>query len=400
MDVHLAWIVLALLALVATLSVTEVVRVTAVRLRAVDQPGGRRVHRTPTARLGGLGIFWGFAAALAAATYANQLVPLALDPSSAGLLGVLLGAGIVLVTGVLDDVYGLPATLKLALQLVAALCVWAFGWRVDTIGLPGLRDWSVGLWSLPLTVGWLVLVTNAVNLIDGLDGLAGGVALTTTLACAWLLAGTHAPSFLVSAALAGALAGFLWFNLHPALIFMGDTGSLFVGFMLAALTLRTSQLTITGGFPVLPALLLAVPLLDTLDAIRRRTLATLREGHAPLAIPRALQSRLFTPDGLHVHHRMLRRGLSARRAAATLWGAAACFAASACVLAAWPVVGLGTAAAIGAVAMPRLLGGPVRIGPLHTPDTAAATPLVTVPPPAPVEVIGVELETVELGRAA
>src|SRR5439155_14866426 len=140
--------------------------------------------------------------------------------------------------------------------------------------------------------------TDAVNLIDGLDGLAGGVALAATLACAWLLAGTHVPSFLVSAALAGALAGFLWFNVHPALIFMGDTGSLFVGFVLSALTLRTAQLAVPGGFPVLPALLLAVPLLDTADAIHRRAAVALAEHHTPLRMLGALKSRLFAPDGL------------------------------------------------------------------------------------------------------
>src|SRR5262249_20302209 len=159
----------------------------------------------------------------------------------------------------------LPATVKLVAQIAAATLVYAFGWRVHAIGLPGVGEIGVGPLALPLTLGWVVLATNAVNLIDGLDGLAGGLALVTTLSCALLMAGTGAPSFLASAALTGALLGFLWFNVHPAQIFMGDTGSLFVGFVLSTLTLRTAQHLGPGAFPMVPVLLLAVPLLDTGD---------------------------------------------------------------------------------------------------------------------------------------
>lgn len=396
MDVRLAWVVLALLALVATLSVTEVVRVTAVRLRAVDHPGGRRVHRVPTARLGGLGIFWGFAAALIAATYAHHLGSLTLDGSSAGLIGVLAGAGILLVTGLIDDIYGLPAGIKLMLQIAAGVCVWMFGWRVDSVGMPGLGALSTGMLSLPLTVAWIVLVTNAVNLIDGLDGLAAGIALAATLACAWLLSGTHAPSFLVSAALAGALAGFLWFNVHPALIFMGDTGSLFVGFVLASLTLRTSQLAVRGGFPLIPALLLAVPLLDTAEAIRRRAMLALREGQPPLATLHALRRRLFAPDGLHVHHRLLERGWSMRRAAGTLWMTASGFALLACILARQPMVGMASVVPLAAFVTPRLMR--------RTDVSAMAGPIVVERPvaaaPIPIGVVMVREEPAEVREAA
>ena len=175
MGVPFAWVVFALIALLATLSVTEMVRVFAHRVSAVDRPGGRRVHRRPTARLGGLGIFWGFFVAMALATYGH---PFWSDPFHGydfGMIGMMVGSCMLLIVGVMDDVYGLQATMKLTFQIAAAFLLYSFGWRVDTLGLPGIGVWPVAGLSLPLTLLWVLLVTNAVNLIDGLDGLA----------CAW-----------------------------------------------------------------------------------------------------------------------------------------------------------------------------------------------------------------------
>lgn len=345
---RISWFVLALIALVATLSVTELVRVCALRLRAVDQPGGRRAHRVPTARLGGLGIFWGFAVALVFATYGPWGG--SLTGGGTGLVGMLAGGGLLLVVGLFDDVRGLAATLKLALQIAAAGCLYAFGWRVETLGVPGLGHVDVGAWSLALTVAWVVFVTNALNLIDGLDGLAAGLALVAAVAASWMLAASGAPSFLVAAALVGALAGFLWFNLSPALIFMGDTGSLFVGFVLSAITLRAAQLASTDAFPVVPALLLAVPMLDTLDAIRRRTIDAVAATGTLGAFLRDVRRRVFAPDGQHVHHRIVRSGLTPRRAVAVLWAVAAGFALAAGAMLAAPWLGLAMAAGLVAAA--------------------------------------------------
>lgn len=350
MDVRFVWLVLALIAFVSTLSVTEAVRVAALHLRAVDHPGGRRLHRSPTARLGGLGIFWGFGVALAAATYGEGVWHLPIHPQGMGLVGLLAGCGVLLITGLLDDVRGMRATAKLALQVGAALCLYHFGWRVERLGIPGIGSWEVGPLSLALTVGWVVCVTNALNLIDGLDGLAGGLALVATLAASWLLAGSGTSSFLATGALAGALAGFLWFNLNPALIFMGDTGSLFVGFVLAALTMRAGQLVSAEAFPLVPVLLLAVPLADTTDAIRRRTLAAAATARSPLHFLREAKRRILAPDGMHVHHRLLRRGFSTRRAVALLWGTGASFAVAAALVLRAPVPGLALTAALAALA--------------------------------------------------
>ena len=324
MKIH--WLAYALVAFVGTLSVTEMVRVFAVRLRAVDVPGGRRVHRAPTARLGGLGIFWGFGVALCLATYGGPLWGEPLASAEPGLLGLLLGAGLMLLVGTLDDIYGIRAPRKLALQIGAGLLLYAFGWKVEKLGIPGLGSWPVAALSPILTVAWVVFVTNALNLIDGLDGLATGVALVASIASGLLLARHGGTGSLVAVSLAGALAAFLWFNLNPALIFMGDSGSLFTGFVLSALTLRAGQLASAEAFPLVPILLLAVPLLDTAAAIRRRTVAAARVSRSASEFLREARRRVMSPDGLHVHHRLLRSGLTARRAVALLWGTAAAFA--------------------------------------------------------------------------
>lgn len=324
--------VFALVALIATLSVTEMVRVFAHRLSAVDTPGGRRIHRRPTARLGGLGIYWGFYVALALATYGHPFWSQRFPGQDPGLIGMMVGSSLLLIVGVMDDVYGLKATLKLAFQFGAALLLYGFGWRVETVGIPGIGVWALGPLALPVTVAWVVIVTNAVNLIDGLDGLASGLALIAALGMCAILAPSEEHLLLVAAALAGALLGFLWFNLNPALIFMGDAGSLFVGFILAAMTMKVGEVVGPGAFPVVPMLLLMVPLFDTGNAIMRRTFAAAREAHSPIGFLRDVRGRVFSPDGMHVHHRLVRAGLPTRRAVALLWGAAASFTFAACVV--------------------------------------------------------------------
>ena len=318
-----------LVGLLGALSATELVRVAAVRLRAVDQPGGRRVHRRPTPRLGGIGIAWGFACSLAYLSWVSgHAGPLA--HAAAQMTALLVGAAFMGAVGHADDRWGLPSSAKLAACVAGALVLWAGGWRVDSIGLPGVGAWDVGAWSLPLTIMWVVLVTNAMNLIDGLDGLASGVALVACIAVL-LMPGAGAAERAVAVALAGALLGFLWFNLNPALIFMGDAGSLFTGFVLAALALHAPAGAAPGWFPVVPALALAVPLADTLHAIGRRLLAAAREADSPWAFVRSAPRRMFTADRGHVHHLLQAAGWSPRRAAALLWAAALSFGIAACL---------------------------------------------------------------------
>lgn len=341
MVVPFSFILFSLVALIATLSVTEMVRVFAHRLSAVDVPGGRRVHRRPTARLGGLGIYWGFYVALGLATYGSPLLSDSFhggdDP---GMIGMMVGSSLLLLVGVMDDIYGLKATVKLGFQIVAALLLYQFGWRVETLGLPGVGTLPLGLFSLPVTLLWVLFVTNAVNLIDGLDGLACGVALVATVSICAILVPIGGPLLLASAALAGALLGFLWFNLNPALIFMGDAGSLFVGYVLAAMSLRVGQLASSEAFPIVPLLLLSVPVFDTSFAILRRARAARRETSSALEFLARVKERVFAPDGLHVHHRLVRAGYSTRRAVFLLWAAAVLFAMVGCLMLRDGILGL------------------------------------------------------------
>lgn len=338
MTLPLALVVFTLVALIATLSATELVRVTAHRLQAVDAPGGRRVHRRPTARLGGLGIFWGFTVSMLLATYGRVL----LDPLQGGdfgMIGMLAGSGLLLMVGIADDVRGLGAVTKLLFQIGAASVLYASGWRVETIGIPGWGAWPTGFAAYPLTLLWVLAVTNAVNLIDGLDGLACGIALIATIAVAALIASGGSPLLLAVAALGGALIGFLWYNLHPAQIFMGDAGSLFVGFVLSGMTLRAGQIAAPEAFPLVPALLIAIPLLDTSNAILRRAGSAARGARSVGALVRAVRARVFAPDGHHIHHRLLRAGFTAWQTAAVLWLAATGFAIAGCALAVAPFLG-------------------------------------------------------------
>jgi UDP-GlcNAc:undecaprenyl-phosphate GlcNAc-1-phosphate transferase len=333
------WLACFAAGVLASLSATEIVRVAALRLSAVDAPGGRRLHRRPTPRLGGLGIFWGFCLALLVATYTHPEWR-AEGQATREFLALLAGGALMVLVGLRDDVRGVRWDVKLLAQVGAGIALHAGGWRIDWLGLPGAGVAAAGALSLPLTVVWVVFVTNALNLIDGLDGLACGVALVASLAALVLLGPSEGPERFVALALAGALLGFLWFNLNPALIFMGDAGSLFVGLVLSAVTLRAGQLSAPESFPLVPALLVAVPLADTSYAIVRRALGAARATRSLVQFLKLARHRLFAPDHGHLHHLLVQVGLSTRQSVALLWGAAASFALSGCLVASHVVPGL------------------------------------------------------------
>jgi UDP-GlcNAc:undecaprenyl-phosphate GlcNAc-1-phosphate transferase len=222
--------------------------------------------------------------------------------------GVLLGGGIVFLTGLWDDLRGLPPIAKLIAQGAAAAVAFGLGLRVEVLSLGPTMDLPLGWVSLPLTILWVVGVTNAFNLIDGLDGLATGialVALSTTLVVALLLGNLEV--VVVCLALIGALLGFLPYNFNPARIFLGDSGSLFVGFMLAILSVHGSLKSATAVLVIVPLFALALPLLDTLLAIARRWLR---------GVP------LSGADARHIHHQLLAVGFTHRRAVVVLYVAA------------------------------------------------------------------------------
>jgi UDP-GlcNAc:undecaprenyl-phosphate GlcNAc-1-phosphate transferase len=266
------------------------------------------VEHNPVPRLGGVAVCVATTAAiLLALPFSGRGAGLGLDRPATFFVGLLLASWLVFGAGVVDDLYNLPPKTKLLAQLAAALIAWQAGFRIEQFTLLGTVD--LHALSLPVTVLWIVGVTNAFNLIDGLDGLATAialVALSTTLAISVALGNLAAA--LVCAALAGALVGFFRYNFRPARIFLGDSGSLFVGFMLAVLSVHGATKSATAVLTVVPILVLALPLLDTGLAILRRWL----RGRP-----------IFGADERHLHHRLLAIGLTRTRAAVLLFVLAA-----------------------------------------------------------------------------
>ena len=305
-------------ALVAGLLVTPIVRRLAHRLDLLDLPGDhRKVHQFPVPRLGGVAMVIAFGVGLALATVAaGDLNAGGLRPNRAP--AILAGVTLLLVLGVVDDTRGMRALIKLAVQVAAALLAFGLGLSLDRLHFP----WGIvelGPLALPITVAWIVGVINAVNLIDGLDGLASGVVLTVLGAFAVLAAldGVDPTLYLIAATI-GAAAGFLAYNLHPASIIMGDTGSMFLGFVVAAVGISLAQDGVSPVPPWVPVIALGVPILDTIWAIIRRT---------------ARGDAFYVADRGHIHHQLLRLGLSQRDAMLTLTAVSAGLAMLALVLA-------------------------------------------------------------------
>ena len=293
----------------------------AARWGAVPPTRERDVHRFPIPRLGGLAMMAGLLAALAAASALPRLGRV--FELSTDARGVLLGAAVICAVGVADDVFNLDALTKLAGQVVAAGVMVLSGVQLYWIPLPGGPLVLTPEFAVGLTVLTVLVTVNAVNFVDGLDGLAAGVVGLGALAFfsySYLLAVVEGLSrmtlpALVSAALAGICLGFLPANVHPARIFMGDSGSMLIGFLLAGAAISLTgqldpQLLPQGS--VLPALLplllpiavIAIPFIDLMAAVWRRT----RAGRSP-----------FTPDKQHLHHRLLDLGHSHRRAVTIMW---------------------------------------------------------------------------------
>lgn len=268
---------------------TPAVRRLAFRVGAVDIPDARKVHRGEMPRLGGLAIYLAFGAAV--------LLFLREDRQ---LLSLLAAGGVVLAVGAADDLRGISPRVKLAGQLLAAIVLVAAGYRVEFLTNPGGGTViGLGKWAIPFTLFWLVGISNALNLIDGLDGLAAGTAAIAALAMAAVAwSGGQAAAMLAALVLAAAALGFLRHNFYPARIFMGDSGSLFLGFVLAALAIPGLTKGTTFISLVIPVVVLGIPILDTAAAIARRFL-----GGQPI----------FQPDRRHLHHRLLDLGLTQRQ---------------------------------------------------------------------------------------
>lgn len=284
-----------ILAFVLALVITPWVKRLAIKINAIDKPNARKVHNCLMPRLGGLAVYISFA-----------LVALLTRPLTIQLTGLLFGGLLIVLLGILDDTKGLPAKVKLAGQILAALAVIPFGIQVEVITNPLGGVITLGILAIPVTVFWIISVTNAVNLIDGLDGLASGtsmIAALTIAAVSWkqgLLDSVYnnGEVAILALLLAAAVLGFLRYNFYPAKIFLGDTGSMFLGYCLSVLAIMGLTKSAAAISVFIPIVILGIPLLDTFFAIVRRCY----NGQP-----------IFQPDKNHLHHRLMALGLSHRQ---------------------------------------------------------------------------------------
>ena len=302
-------------ALCVSLLVTPAVIMLAKKTGALDAPNARKVHKKPIPRIGGLAIYTGFMAAIIFVAIKFNLDAESLRET----IGLVVSGSLIVALGLIDDYKNLPAKIKLLGQIVAAaVLVLAFDVRIDFVTDP-FGDYIYLEWfALPATMFWLVGLTNTVNLIDGLDGLAAGVASIASFTI--MLIALEQDFILVAvltAAVAGAALGFLKYNFNPAQIFMGDTGSMFLGFMLAGISVTGAVKSVATIALVVPVFALGLPILDTTFAIVRR----LRGG-----VP------IFKPDKGHLHHRLLSVGFTQRQAVLLMYVISALFGLSAIAL--------------------------------------------------------------------
>ena len=309
------YVMLALLvALVVSFLASPIVKNFAYKVGAIDVPkDARRMHKKPIPRLGGLAIFLGFMVSVI------LFVPIRGDRE---MQSILLGAVIIVVLGVVDDIMALPAMLKFMVQIVAALIPTMSGVVIQAVSNPNIFSselyWVLGWLSIPVTVIWIVAVTNSVNLIDGLDGLVNGVsAISATTVLVIALLASEAQVALVMAALVGASVGFMPYNQNPAKMFMGDTGATFLGYILATMSIQGLFKFYAVISFVVPFLILGLPIFDTAFAFTRR----IAHGQSPMHADRS-----------HIHHRLIDMGLNQKQAVATLYVISAILGLSAVVL--------------------------------------------------------------------
>ncbi len=264
----------------------------------VDTPNERKIHKIPISRLGGIAIW------LSTMATFLFLVILSYYPYGSLLSGILLGGTLMFLLGLVDDIYNLPAKFKLVIQILVATLVYLLGVKIDIVP-NGVIPFSLESFSYPITVLWIVGISNAINFIDGVDGLAGSVITVNSITLA-LIALAVSPGYPISALIAFILAGsvlaFLTYNFNPARIFMGDSGSLFSGFLLAALSI-TGVMKGAALAILLPFIVLAVPIIDITFASLRRIL----KGKSP-----------FVADAEHIHHKLLKAGFSQKKTTAIM----------------------------------------------------------------------------------
>ena len=286
-----------IMAFLVAIILTPVIRKIALKYNIYAQPNHRTIHKDAVPLLGGVVIFAAYLAGFTiVALFPNQHLEALIRESIVFLIGGLL----ILLLGIYDDIKGANCYQKFSVQLIASIIIILAGYKISTIVNPFGGTLSLGILSIPFTLLWIVGITNAINLIDGLDGLAAGISFGAAciIVAISLWFGNIASAF-PAAILAGSLAAFLLFNFNPAKIFLGDSGSMFIGFMLACFSINGTFRDSSSVAILIPIIVLGIPITDTLLALIRR----LRKGVHP-----------FQADKEHIHHRLLNMGLSHKQA--------------------------------------------------------------------------------------
>ncbi|MGJ7922724.1 glycosyltransferase family 4 protein [Neobacillus sp. LXY-4] len=294
------WILAFALCFTCSNIITPLIKNFAIRINAIDHPHERKVHKNIMPRLGGLAIYISFMTGF-----------LIVRPDNPNSIYIIIGSMLIILTGLLDDLFELPAKMKFVGQLFATLTVVIIGGiQVTFINLPFGAQLELGIFSIPLTIIWIVGITNAINLIDGLDGLAAGVcsiALTTITWMAFVMGDGFV--FFIGLIMLGSTLGFLTYNFYPAKIFMGDTGALFLGYMISVLSLLGFKNVTFISF-IIPAIILGVPISDTFYAIIRRVVN---------------KKPIYAPDNSHLHHCLIQSGFSHRQTVLLIYAMSAVF---------------------------------------------------------------------------
>ena len=284
-----------IISMATAIAVTPLVIKLAHKIGAVDKPSERKVHQNVMPRLGGLAIF----IAVIAGYFVAGLY-------EAKITGIMVGALIIIVLGIIDDKYEISAKIKLLGQILAACAVMGSGLTIDVLNIPFIGVFELGIFSYVITLFWILAITNAINLIDGLDGLSAGISSIVFASIAFLaFTGDKMLILTLSLILLGSTLGFLFHNFYPAKIFMGDTGSMFLGYAISILSLLGLYKSVTLFSFVVPIMILGVPIFDTSFAIIRRVV-----NRKPISVA----------DKSHLHHRLLALGLKHRDTVLVIYG--------------------------------------------------------------------------------
>lgn len=282
---------------------TPRIRWLSLKKRLVDKRDHRKAHKKVVTRLGGIAIYLAFTMAMGLA-FLLERGP-AMKEFISEFIAMLAGGTIILALGIYDDVRGADARKKFSVQIIAAFILVVFGFKIAIVTNPFSRTIELGFLAIPVTLLWVVGITNAINIIDGVDGLAAGVVAIVSLTLFLLsLPQGNVPLAFLSAALAGTTLGFLRYNFSPAKLFMGDTGSMFLGFILAAMAIEGNRKSTVAVALLIPIIALGVPIIDTLLAVIRRLLKG---------------AHIFRADDEHIHHQLLRLGLSHKQVTLILY---------------------------------------------------------------------------------